>query len=81
MIYFLFEEKHIMLEAYFSISRVEPDKVQKTSASYLNIELENLPSLGGQLACVFDFGTLGSLSTLAQPNGGLDNRIRLVTIV
>lgn len=64
---------------YFSISRVEPDKVQRTSALYLDIELENLPNLGGQLTCVFDFGTLlGSLSTLAQPNGGLDNRIRSV---
>ncbi|KAL3982306.1 Plexin cytoplasmic RasGAP domain family protein [Acanthocheilonema viteae] len=62
-----------------AISRVEPDKVQKTSASYLNIELENLPNLGGQLTCVFDFGSLGSLSTLAQPNGGLDNRIRCPT--
>lgn len=55
--------------------------MQRTSASYLNIELENLPNLGGQLTCVFDFGTLGSLSTLAQPNGGLDNRIRLMIIL
>ncbi|VDK64486.1 unnamed protein product [Onchocerca ochengi] len=63
-----------------AISRVEPDKVQRTSALYLDIELENLPNLGGQLTCVFDFGTLlGSLSTLAQPNGGLDNRIRCPT--
>ncbi|MCP9265926.1 hypothetical protein DINM_021348 [Dirofilaria immitis] len=63
-----------------AISRVEPDKVQRTNALYLDIELENLPNLGGQLTCVFDFGTLlGSLSTLAQPNGGLDNRIRCPT--
>uniref|UniRef100_A0A915PJ57 Sema domain-containing protein n=1 Tax=Setaria digitata TaxID=48799 RepID=A0A915PJ57_9BILA len=62
------------------ISRVEPDKMQRTSASFLNIELENLPNLGGQLTCIFDFGTLfGSLSTLAQPNGGLDNRVRCPT--
>ncbi|VDN05642.1 unnamed protein product [Thelazia callipaeda] len=61
------------------ISKVEPDKVQRTSASYLNIELENLPNLGGQLTCIFDFGgVFGSVSTLAQPNGGLDNRVRLV---
>lgn len=54
--------------------------MQKTGASYLDIELENLPNLGGQLTCVFDFGSLGSLSTLAQPNSGLNNCIRLVTI-
>lgn len=60
---------------------MEPDKVQRTTASYLNIELENLPDLGGQLTCLFDFGTLGSLSTVAIPSGGLDNHIRFVVML
>lgn len=51
--------------------------MQITSATFLNIELENLPNLGGQLTCIFDFGSaLGSLVMIAEPNGGLDNRIK-----
>ncbi|VDK58314.1 unnamed protein product [Gongylonema pulchrum] len=48
-----------------------------TSASFLNVELENLPNLGGSLSCIFDFGSArGSVVVDAEPNGDQDNRIK-----
>uniref|UniRef100_A0A915ADH7 Sema domain-containing protein n=2 Tax=Parascaris univalens TaxID=6257 RepID=A0A915ADH7_PARUN len=62
------------------IRSVEPDKMQITSASYLNIELENLPSLGSQLTCIFDFGNAsGPVTMLAEPSGATESRVRCPT--
>lgn len=51
--------------------------MQITSASYLNIELENLPSLGGQLTCIFDFGNAsGPVTMVAEQSGATESRVR-----
>lgn len=63
-----------------AIRSVEPDKMQITSASYLNIELENLPNLGTQLTCIFDFGNASSpLTMVAEQTSGADARVRCPT--
>lgn len=54
--------------------------MQITSASYLNIELENLPNLGGQLICNFDFGEVYSTIPMIADSSNVvsENKIRFV---
>ncbi|MFH4980273.1 hypothetical protein AB6A40_006982 [Gnathostoma spinigerum] len=63
-----------------AIRSVDPDKMQITSAYYLNIELENLPITDGKLTCIFDFGNLSSpLTMFAEQDSDGEMRIRCPT--
>uniref|UniRef100_A0A0M3JIC6 PSI domain-containing protein n=1 Tax=Anisakis simplex TaxID=6269 RepID=A0A0M3JIC6_ANISI len=58
------------------IRKVEPNQMQITSASYLNVELENMPNVGGQLTCIFDFGNIsGPVTMIAEQNGISESKV------
>ncbi|KRX43850.1 Plexin-A4 [Trichinella murrelli] len=59
-----------------SLTKVVPDKIQITTAKFLELTVQNFPAVSGQLSCVF---TIGTKKLITGASGPIDQAISCPT--